>query len=92
MIRDIKFVVFGAIAALLGGTVGLSSISCIHGPQKPTTVVQMTVPVCMQLAMTYNRPDIAKLCQTASDIAPLLDKLLGESRAAKCVESDAGTK
>ena len=45
-------------------------------------VIQMTAEQCVTIARAYCRPDIALACQTAKDLAPLFEQLLGETQGA----------
>jgi len=61
----------------------LSIVGCylIHAchSQVPAKVVQVAVPVCVQIARAYARPDLEKVCVEGGDLAQVLTDLLGEN-------------
>ena len=54
--------------------------SCISWP---SGVVNSSADACVAIARAYCRPDIAHLCQTVKDVAPLIEQLLADKNAAE---------
>lgn len=69
--------------------------NCGHA-QTATRVVQVAVPVCVQIARAYVRPDIEKACVEGGDLAAVLTDLLGENASLRAKNrqslGDAGTE
>jgi len=69
-----RTVVTIALAAMLA----LPSCAMLRAA-KSSNIIAMTAEQCVAIARAYCRPDIAQACQTAKDLAPLFEQLLGES-------------
>ena len=46
-------------------------------------VVNSSADACVAIARAYCRPDIAHICQTIKDVAPLIEQLLADKNAAE---------
>ena len=46
-------------------------------------VVNSSVDACVAIATAYCRPDIAHVCQSIKDVAPLIEQLLADKNAAE---------
>jgi len=46
-------------------------------------VVNSSTDACVAIARAYCRPDIAAICQTVKDVAPLIEQLLADKQAAE---------
>ena len=55
--------------------------SCISWPSG--VIVNSSADACVAIARAYCRPDIAHLCQTIKDVAPLIEQLLADKNAAE---------
>lgn len=72
-------------------TVAFLLIDCKPRPAMVAPTLTITSDACESLARLYDRPDVAEICQTAKDLAPLVDKLLSEAHLAGC-QADGGAK
>jgi len=71
------------LLALLGvGVAALFGLLQCRPALYPTLTISSEV--CAQLARTYHRADIEAACNAASDLAPLIEQLLGESQRHGC--------
>lgn len=62
---------------------GLALGACSAATQKGPRTLEITATACSDLAVLYEQEDMAKVCETAEDAAPLLEELFKRAKANK---------
>ena len=75
---------WAAIAITLAVVViGIVIPGCSWWTTHRDTVLELSVDLCVELANKHDRPDLAGLCRSGGNLAPVIDRILSEKN--QCV-------
>lgn len=69
---------------------GLALGACSAATQKGPRTLEITANACSDLAVLYEQPEMAKVCETAEEATPLLEELFKRAKAGKAGCAEGG--